>query len=170
MIDLTTGYLGLKLRSPIVVSASPLAKDIANLQRMEDAGAGAVVSSGGELVLGSGATELGSQVAGVEVVAGGTAIQDVIGAGGYELGDHIDRLALEARRDRRADGGQMQLVMVGLGGLCRAAWAAGNGRYCRLTRLGYGPGATRRASTSAVTYCRGASCHAQVTLIPLSWR
>jgi autotransporter passenger strand-loop-strand repeat protein len=45
----------------------------------------AVVSSGGELVVGSGATELGSQVAGVEVVAGGTAIQDVIGAGGYEL-------------------------------------------------------------------------------------
>jgi len=43
MIDLTTGYLGLKLRSPLVVSASPLAKDIGNLQRMEEAGAAAVV-------------------------------------------------------------------------------------------------------------------------------
>jgi dihydroorotate dehydrogenase (fumarate) len=43
MIDLSTGYLGLKLRSPLVVSASPLARDIANLQRMEEAGAAAVV-------------------------------------------------------------------------------------------------------------------------------
>ncbi len=43
MSDLSTGYLGLKLRSPLVVSASPLARDIANLQRMEEAGAAAVV-------------------------------------------------------------------------------------------------------------------------------
>jgi len=43
MIDLSTGYLGLQLRSPLVVSASPLARDIANLQRMEEAGAAAVV-------------------------------------------------------------------------------------------------------------------------------
>lgn len=43
MIDLTAEYLGLKLRSPLVVSASPLARDIANLQRMEEAGAAAVV-------------------------------------------------------------------------------------------------------------------------------
>jgi dihydroorotate dehydrogenase (fumarate) len=43
MIDLSSGYLGLKLRSPLVVSASPLARDLANLRRMEDSGAAAVV-------------------------------------------------------------------------------------------------------------------------------
>lgn len=43
MKDLTTRYLGFDLRSPLVVSASPLAKDLANLRKMEDAGAGAVV-------------------------------------------------------------------------------------------------------------------------------
>jgi len=42
-MDLTTKYLGLKLRSPLVVSASPLSEDIDNLKRMEDAGAAAVV-------------------------------------------------------------------------------------------------------------------------------
>lgn len=43
MIDLSTFYLGRKLRSPLVASASPLCKDLSNLQRMEEAGAGAVV-------------------------------------------------------------------------------------------------------------------------------
>jgi dihydroorotate dehydrogenase (fumarate) len=43
MIDLSTFYLGRKLRSPLVASASPLCKDLGNLQRMEEAGAGAVV-------------------------------------------------------------------------------------------------------------------------------
>ncbi len=42
-MDLTTQYLGMKLRSPLVVSASPLSEDIDNLKRMEDAGAAAVV-------------------------------------------------------------------------------------------------------------------------------
>ena len=42
-MDLTTSYLGLKLRSPLVVSASPLSEDISNIKRMEDAGAAAVV-------------------------------------------------------------------------------------------------------------------------------
>ena len=42
-MDLTTTYLGLKLRSPLVVSASPLSEDIDNIKRMEDAGAAAVV-------------------------------------------------------------------------------------------------------------------------------
>jgi dihydroorotate dehydrogenase (fumarate) len=42
-MDLTTKYLGLKLRSPLVVSASPMSEDIDNLKRMEDAGAAAVV-------------------------------------------------------------------------------------------------------------------------------
>jgi autotransporter passenger strand-loop-strand repeat protein len=47
---------------------------------------GAQVSSGGELVVSSGGTDLGAQIAGVEIVAsGGRAIQDVVGAGGYEL-------------------------------------------------------------------------------------
>jgi dihydroorotate dehydrogenase (fumarate) len=42
-MDLTTKYLGLKLRSPLVVAASPLSEDIDNIKRMEDAGAAAVV-------------------------------------------------------------------------------------------------------------------------------
>jgi dihydroorotate dehydrogenase (fumarate) len=42
-MDLRTEYLGLRLTSPLVPSASPLAQDLANLKRMEDAGAGAVV-------------------------------------------------------------------------------------------------------------------------------
>ena len=42
-MDLTTSYLGLKLRTPLVVSASPLSEDIDNIRRMEDAGASAVV-------------------------------------------------------------------------------------------------------------------------------
>src|SRR5580765_8028082 len=43
MIDLTTTYLGLKLPSPLVVSASPLSRDIDGIRRLEDAGAAAVV-------------------------------------------------------------------------------------------------------------------------------
>ena len=43
MIDLSTKYLGLDLRNPLVVAASPLSKEIANLRHMEDAGAGAIV-------------------------------------------------------------------------------------------------------------------------------
>ena len=43
MINLHTKYLGLELRSPIVVSACTLSEDIDNILLMEDAGAGAVV-------------------------------------------------------------------------------------------------------------------------------
>lgn len=43
MIDLSTSYLGMELRNPIVVSASPLSKKITNLQRLEEAGASAIV-------------------------------------------------------------------------------------------------------------------------------
>jgi len=43
MIDLTTTYLGLKLPSPLVVSASPLSRDVDGICRLEDAGAAAVV-------------------------------------------------------------------------------------------------------------------------------
>jgi dihydroorotate dehydrogenase (fumarate) len=42
-MDFSTTYLGLKLRSPLVVSANPLSEHIDNIRRMEDAGAGAVV-------------------------------------------------------------------------------------------------------------------------------
>src|SRR5437773_8473911 len=42
-MDLTTTYMGLRLRTPLVVSASPLSEDLGNLKRMEDAGASAVV-------------------------------------------------------------------------------------------------------------------------------
>jgi dihydroorotate dehydrogenase (fumarate) len=43
MIDLSTYYLGRKLVSPLVASSSPLCKDLTNLKKMEEAGAGAVV-------------------------------------------------------------------------------------------------------------------------------
>ena len=42
-MDLTTNYLGLKLRTPLVPSASPLSEEIDNIKKMEDAGAAAVV-------------------------------------------------------------------------------------------------------------------------------
>ena len=43
MIDITTKYLGLKLKSPVIASASPLCESVDNLRRMEDAGIAAVV-------------------------------------------------------------------------------------------------------------------------------
>lgn len=43
MVDLTTTYLGLKLKNPIVPSASPLSETIDGICKMEDAGAAAVV-------------------------------------------------------------------------------------------------------------------------------
>ena len=43
MIDLTTQYLGLKLKSPLVASSSPLTESTENIQRLEAAGAAAVV-------------------------------------------------------------------------------------------------------------------------------
>ena len=43
MPDLSTTYLGLTLRNPLVASAGPLCESVDNIRRMEDAGAGAVV-------------------------------------------------------------------------------------------------------------------------------
>jgi dihydroorotate dehydrogenase (fumarate) len=42
-MDLTTTYLGLKLRTPLICGASPLSQDLDKLKRMEDARASAVV-------------------------------------------------------------------------------------------------------------------------------
>jgi dihydroorotate dehydrogenase (fumarate) len=42
-MELTTTYMGIPLRSPLVPSASPLSEKVDNIKRMEDAGAGAVV-------------------------------------------------------------------------------------------------------------------------------
>jgi dihydroorotate dehydrogenase (fumarate) len=42
-IDLSTSYLGLPLKNPLVASASPLSKKVDTLRRLEDAGAAAVV-------------------------------------------------------------------------------------------------------------------------------
>jgi dihydroorotate dehydrogenase (fumarate) len=42
-MDLSTNYLGIKLRSPLVPSASPLSEDIGGIKLLEDSGAGAVV-------------------------------------------------------------------------------------------------------------------------------
>ncbi|MFZ4849005.1 MAG: dihydroorotate dehydrogenase-like protein [Caldilinea sp.] len=43
MIDMSTQYLGLKLRHPVVPSASPLSDSLDKIKRLEDAGAAAVV-------------------------------------------------------------------------------------------------------------------------------
>ena len=43
MVDLTTSYLGLKLKNPLVASASPLSKKVDSARRLEDAGIGAIV-------------------------------------------------------------------------------------------------------------------------------
>ncbi len=44
MVDISTTYLGLKLRSPLVVgAAAPLTENIENIKRIEDVGASAVV-------------------------------------------------------------------------------------------------------------------------------
>lgn len=43
MADLSTTYMGLNLKNPVVPSASPLSRDVGDIKRMEDAGAGAVV-------------------------------------------------------------------------------------------------------------------------------
>ena len=42
-MDLSTNYLGMKLRTPLVPSASPLSRNIDDVKRLEDAGAAAVV-------------------------------------------------------------------------------------------------------------------------------
>jgi dihydroorotate dehydrogenase (fumarate) len=43
MVDLTTTYLGLKLKNPLVASPSPLSEKVENVKRMEEAGIAAVV-------------------------------------------------------------------------------------------------------------------------------
>jgi dihydroorotate dehydrogenase (fumarate) len=42
-MDLTTRYMGLELKNPLVASASPLNAELGNIRRLEDAGAAAVV-------------------------------------------------------------------------------------------------------------------------------
>ncbi len=43
MLDLSTNYLGLKLKNPLVASASPMSKKVERVQRMEEAGIAAIV-------------------------------------------------------------------------------------------------------------------------------
>jgi len=42
-MDLTTTYMGLKLKNPLVPSASPLSKEVSTIKQLEDAGASAIV-------------------------------------------------------------------------------------------------------------------------------
>ena len=42
-MDLTTQYMGLQLKNPLVASASPLSADLGNIRHLEDAGAAAIV-------------------------------------------------------------------------------------------------------------------------------
>ena len=43
MVDLTTSYLGLSLKNPLVASASPLSKRIETALQLEEAGVSAIV-------------------------------------------------------------------------------------------------------------------------------
>ena len=43
MVDLTTSYLGLQLKNPLVASASPFSKKVDHIRKLEDAGVSAVV-------------------------------------------------------------------------------------------------------------------------------
>ncbi len=43
MVDLTTTYLGMKLKNPLVASSSPLTEKVENVKRMEEAGVSAIV-------------------------------------------------------------------------------------------------------------------------------
>src|SRR6516164_3453527 len=42
-MDLTTHYMGLQLKNPLVASASPLSGDLGNIRHLEDSGAAAIV-------------------------------------------------------------------------------------------------------------------------------
>lgn len=42
-MDLSTTYLGLKLKNPIVASAGPLSHTVDGMKRLEDAGTAAIV-------------------------------------------------------------------------------------------------------------------------------
>src|SRR5512132_3399671 len=42
-MTLTTSYLGMTLKNPIVVSSSPLSRNVDSIRRLEDAGAAAVI-------------------------------------------------------------------------------------------------------------------------------
>lgn len=43
MVDISTEYMGLKLKNPLIPSSSPLSKEIGTIKAMEDAGASAIV-------------------------------------------------------------------------------------------------------------------------------
>jgi len=43
MLDLSTTYLGLKLKNPLAASSGPLCKDVGNILKLEDSGVSAVV-------------------------------------------------------------------------------------------------------------------------------
>jgi hypothetical protein len=43
VMDLSTTYMGLTLKNPLVAAASPLSYELSGIKRLEDAGAGAVV-------------------------------------------------------------------------------------------------------------------------------
>lgn len=46
-IDLTTNYLGLKLRNPLVISACPASMEIHSLERLKAAGAASLAATSG---------------------------------------------------------------------------------------------------------------------------
>jgi dihydroorotate dehydrogenase (fumarate) len=43
MMDLTTSYLGIRLKNPIVASSSPMWESVSNIRTLKDSGVSAVV-------------------------------------------------------------------------------------------------------------------------------
>lgn len=116
-MDLTTRYLGLELRHPIVAAASPLTGNIDGIRRLVDAGAAAIVMESvyEEQVL---AEEL-RQVAFLEEGA-----ETQPEATGYFPEIPEDRGVLEARLEtlRRASDGAGVPIIASLNGSSREGW------------------------------------------------
>lgn len=118
MPDLHTTYLGLKLKNPLIASASPLTRELGNIRALEDAGAAAVVlPSVFQEQIEQEADELEAAMAtGAESVAEASSFMPPIiwHSGSYEMLEII-------RRARAAVGIP---VIASLNGVTGAGWVA----------------------------------------------
>ncbi len=103
-MDLSTRYLGLNLRSPLVAAASPLSDELDDIRRMEDAGASAVMPLGAPIgsVLCGGRSFIQRARHVRKRLGGGMRQVGILAAGGlYALEHNRSRLAEDHRRARR---------------------------------------------------------------------
>src|SRR6187549_2562579 len=91
MVDLSSTYLGLRLRSPIVASASPITRDALAVRQLVAAGAGAIVHEQVEL---NRALEAGSEHF-AEALEYFPTVNDVADAGRRYLAD-LERIKAAA--------------------------------------------------------------------------